>query len=98
MEARDIVLEIVSSHAPEVSPGDLAVVESLLPRLDKAIETHGFRVVSNTVDSESATPRICVIFSYSLPPPTTDPTPLDRTGSTSPTGRATSCTPMQRSG
>src|SRR5690606_29857442 len=32
----------------------------------------GFRVVSNNVDSESATPRICAVFAFPLPPASTD--------------------------
>ncbi len=41
-------------------------------RLDKAVAEHGFRITSNEVDAEGATPRICVVFSDPLPPATTD--------------------------
>lgn len=36
-------------------------------RLDSVVAEHGFRVVSSEIDSESATPRICAVFSESLP-------------------------------
>ncbi len=38
------------------------------PRSTTWSPKHGFRIVSNEVDSEAATPRICVVFSEPLPP------------------------------
>ncbi|MBB3932148.1 hypothetical protein GGR25_003206 [Kaistia hirudinis] len=43
--------------------------------LDKALAQHGFRVVSNTVDADSETPRMCLVFSEALP--VSDPTLTD---------------------
>lgn len=40
--------------------------------LEQLVAEHGFRVVDNSVDSEAATPRICAIFSESLPGGDTD--------------------------
>lgn len=40
--------------------------------LDKAVAEHGFRVVSNSVDAEAETPRICAVFSDQLPGAETD--------------------------
>lgn len=36
-------------------------------RYDKLIAQHGFRIVDHQVDSDSATPRICLVFSQKLP-------------------------------
>ncbi len=69
LERREMWREAIASYRASIALVDDAQLQA---RLDRAIETHGFRVVSNTVDSESATPRICVVFSYPLPPPTTD--------------------------
>ncbi|MGN6101478.1 MAG: alpha-2-macroglobulin family protein, partial [Devosia sp.] len=41
-------------------------------RLEKAVSQHGFRVVNNTVDSESPSPRICIEFATPLPDANTD--------------------------
>jgi len=41
-------------------------------RLDKEVAEHGFRVLSSNVDSEAATPRICAVFSDTLPDGKTD--------------------------
>ena len=48
------------------------MTSSSRPASTRPSNSHGFRVVSNNVDSESASPRICVVFAYPLPPPTTD--------------------------
>ncbi len=52
----------------------LALVDdrALQERLDEVVAEHGFRVVSNEVDSEAASPRICAIFSDPLPSGNTD--------------------------
>jgi hypothetical protein len=42
---------------------------------DKLIAEHGFRIASNTVDADSASPRMCVVFSDPLP--ASDPTLSD---------------------
>ncbi|MBB5752351.1 alpha-2-macroglobulin family protein [Prosthecomicrobium pneumaticum] len=35
---------------------------------ERALEQYGFRVVSNEVDADSASPRLCIVFSDSLKP------------------------------
>ena len=42
---------------------------------DKLIAERGFRIVSNTVDADAASPRMCVVFSDALP--VSDPTLSD---------------------
>jgi len=69
LEKREMWRESIASYRASLALVDDAQLQA---RLDTAVETHGFRVVSNNVDSESATPRLCIVFSYSLPPPTTD--------------------------
>ncbi len=69
LERREMWRESIASYRASLA---LVDDEQLQARLDNAIETHGFRVVDNNVDSESATPRICVVFAYPLPPATTD--------------------------
>jgi uncharacterized protein YfaS (alpha-2-macroglobulin family) len=69
LETRQMWRESIASYRASLA---LLDDEQLQARLDKVVELHGFRVVSNNVDSESATPRICVVFAYPLPPPTTD--------------------------
>jgi uncharacterized protein YfaS (alpha-2-macroglobulin family) len=69
LERREMWREAIASYRASLALVDDAQLQA---RLDMAVETHGFRVVSNSVDSESATPRLCVAFSYPLPPPTTD--------------------------
>ncbi|MEO7222611.1 MAG: alpha-2-macroglobulin, partial [Devosia sp.] len=69
LETRQMWRESIAAYRASIA---LVDDEQLQARLDSAIELHGFRVVSNSVDSESASPRICVVFAYPLPPPTTD--------------------------
>jgi hypothetical protein len=40
---------------------------SVRRRYDKLMAEHGFRIVDHQVDSDSATPRICLVFSQKLP-------------------------------
>lgn len=44
----------------------------LQAQLDLIVAEHGFRIVSNDVESEGANPRICVNFSEALPNASTD--------------------------
>ncbi|HZY67330.1 MAG TPA: MG2 domain-containing protein, partial [Devosia sp.] len=69
LETRSMWRESIATYRASLA---LVDDEQLQARLDSAVELHGFRVVSNNVDSESATPRICVVFAYPLPAPTTD--------------------------
>ncbi len=69
LERRDMWREAIASYRASLGLVDDAPLQA---RLDKAVAEHGFRVVDNTVDSESASPRICAVFSFPLPPATTD--------------------------
>ena len=64
LERREMWREAIATYRASV-----ALVDSteLVARLDKAVAEHGFRVTENRVDSESASPRICAVFSDSLP-------------------------------
>ncbi len=50
----------------------LAPDTKIAQHLDAVVAQHGFRVTSNSVDAEAASPRICVVFSDPLPDPNTD--------------------------
>lgn len=52
----------------------LALVDNarLQARLDEIVAEHGFRITSNDVEAEGASPGICVNFSESLPDASTD--------------------------
>ncbi|MXN67269.1 alpha-2-macroglobulin [Stappia sp. GBMRC 2046] len=39
----------------------------LRERYDRMVAEHGFRILNHQVDSDAATPRICVVFSETLP-------------------------------
>jgi len=69
LERREMWRESIATYR-----ASLALVEdaTLLAQLDKVLAEHGFRVASNQVDSESATPRICAVFSEALPGGDTD--------------------------
>lgn len=64
MERREMWRETIATYRASLALVDNAQVQS---HLDKVIAEHGFRVISNEVDSESASPRICAIFSDPLP-------------------------------
>lgn len=40
---------------------------SIRYRYDELVAEHGFRIVDHQVDSDSATPRVCLVFSQKLP-------------------------------
>ncbi len=63
-ERREMWRESIASYRASLALVDDA---ELVARLDKVVAEHGFRVTSNQVDSESATPRICAVFSDPLP-------------------------------
>ncbi len=69
LEYRQMWRESIASYRASLA---LVDNEQLQARLDDTVAQHGFRVVSNEVDSESATPRLCVVFSDPLPPGNTD--------------------------
>ncbi len=69
LERREMWREAIATYRASIALVDSDVLQA---RLDTAVAEHGFRVVSNNVDSESATPRICAVFSYPLPIGTTD--------------------------
>ncbi|RYE08850.1 MAG: alpha-2-macroglobulin [Hyphomicrobiales bacterium] len=69
LEYRQMWRESIATYRASLA---LVDNEQLQARLDTAVEQHGFRIVSNEVDSESATPRLCVVFSDPLPTGNTD--------------------------
>ncbi len=69
LEYRQMWREAISTWRASVALVDDATREASLEQL---INEHGFRVVSNSVDSEAATPRICAVFSDPLPTGGTD--------------------------
>jgi len=64
LERREMWREAIATYRTAVALVDNA---ELVARLDKAVAEHGFRVTDNQVDSESASPRICAVFSDPLP-------------------------------
>ncbi len=69
LEWREMWREAIATYRASLRLVDNA---ELTARLDKAVAEHGFRMVSNNVDSEAATPRICAVFSDPLPSGATD--------------------------
>ncbi len=62
-----------AKRSPPIAPASpWSTTPRLQARLDKVVAEHGFRVVSNEVDAEAATPRICAVFSDPLPAGDTD--------------------------
>ncbi len=64
LELQQMWPEAIATYRASVALVDDATLES---RLDAVIAQHGFRVASNTVDAETASPRICAVFSDALP-------------------------------
>lgn len=64
LEFREMWREAIATYRASLALVDDAAVQG---RLDRAVAQHGFRVVSNQVDAEAVTPRICVVFSDPLP-------------------------------
>lgn len=69
LELREMWREAIATYRFSVELVDDADVQA---RLDQTAAEHGFRVVSHEVDAEGATPRICAVFSESLPSGETD--------------------------
>ena len=69
LEAKQMWRESIATYRASLALVDDA---GLQQRLDKVVAEHGFRVASNSVDAEAATPRICVEFSDPLPDANTD--------------------------
>lgn len=64
LEMREMWRETIATYRASLVLADNASVQA---RLDRVVAEHGFRVVSNEVDAEASTPRICVVFSDPLP-------------------------------
>ena len=64
LELREMWREAIATYRASVA---LVADASLEKRLDKVVAEHGFRMVSNQVDAEAASPRICAVFSDPLP-------------------------------
>ncbi|TYC63668.1 alpha-2-macroglobulin [Rhodobacterales bacterium] len=66
-----ISLERIEDYSSAIKAlrASLALVESKgrRDRYDTLVAQHGFRIVDHQVDSESASPRICLVFSQTLP-------------------------------
>ncbi|MBI4921227.1 MAG: alpha-2-macroglobulin family protein [Devosia nanyangense] len=69
LELKQMWRETIATYRASLALIDDAKLQA---RLDTAVAQHGFRVVSNTVDAEAATPRICAVFSDPLPSGSTD--------------------------
>ncbi|MEO5808438.1 alpha-2-macroglobulin family protein [Devosia sp.] len=69
LERRQMYRESIVTYRASLALVDDATLQA---RLDKVVAEHGFRIASNEVDSESAAPRICVVFSDPLPSGSTD--------------------------
>ncbi|HEY4199174.1 MAG TPA: alpha-2-macroglobulin family protein [Devosiaceae bacterium] len=67
LERRELWRQAIATYRASVG---LVADADVQARMDKTVAEHGFRIVSNNVDAEAATPRICVVFSDPLP--TTD--------------------------
>ena len=63
LERREMWRQAIASYRMSLALIDDA---DLQDRLGTVVEQHGFRVVSNTVDTNAATPRICAVFSAPL--------------------------------
>jgi hypothetical protein len=64
LERREMWRESIVTYRASIALVDNAELQA---RLDTVVDQHGFRVTSNEVDSESADPRICVVFANPLP-------------------------------
>jgi len=69
LERREMWRQAIASYRASVALVDNIRLQA---RLDQVIAEHGFRVTSNQVDAEAATPRICAVFSDPLPAGDTD--------------------------
>lgn len=69
LEYREMWREAIATWRASLALVDDATRSTSLEQL---VAEHGFRVVDNRVDSEAATPRICAVFSDTLPGGDTD--------------------------
>ncbi len=69
LEFRQMWRESIASYRASVALIADATVQAAL---DKVVAENGFRVVSNSVDPDAATPRICVDFAFPLATGTAD--------------------------
>lgn len=69
LERRESWRESIATYRASLELADDADLQA---RLDKVVAEHGFRIVSNSVDAEASTPRICAVFSDPLPRGDTD--------------------------
>jgi len=67
--ARSLVARSEYRTAIKAYRASLALEEnsSIRHRYDELVAEHGFRIVDHQVDSDSASPRICLVFSQKLP-------------------------------
>ncbi|QQR34665.1 alpha-2-macroglobulin family protein [Devosia oryziradicis] len=69
MEYREMWREVIASYRLSL---ELAANDAVEAHLDEVVAQHGFRVTDHVVDADAASPRICAVFSESLPYSTTD--------------------------
>ncbi|HTN62829.1 MAG TPA: MG2 domain-containing protein, partial [Devosia sp.] len=69
LEYRQMWREAIATYRATLALAPNAELEA---HLDKVVGEHGFRITSNEVDSETTTPRVCVVFSDPLPSGNTD--------------------------
>jgi uncharacterized protein YfaS (alpha-2-macroglobulin family) len=69
MEYREMWREVIASYRLSLELASNSAVEA---HLDEVVAQHGFRVTDHVVDADAASPRICAVFSESLPYSTTD--------------------------
>jgi len=67
--ARSLTIRSEYRTAIKAYRASLALEEnsSIQARYDELVAEHGFRIVDHQVDSDSATPRVCLVFSQKLP-------------------------------
>jgi len=67
--ARSLVMRSEYKTAIKAYRASLALEDnsSIRYRYNELVAEHGFRIVDHQVDSDSATPRICLVFSQKLP-------------------------------
>ena len=69
MEYRNYWREVIATYRLSVS---LSPNEAVAAHLEEVVAQHGFRVVDHVVDSDSAAPRVCAVFSDPLPTGSSD--------------------------
>ncbi len=64
LELRAVWRPTIAAYRASIELIDNAALQG---HLDQVVAEHGFRIVSNEVDADAASPRICIVFSDPLP-------------------------------